>query len=98
MRFTKEYPAGAPAPDPAREVVTFTRKIDADAAPVENFVRFSDYRSVGGVQLPYRWATSVGGSVKETFDVTTFDVNPANIAEKFQNQKVMVRTKKADGQ
>ena len=38
------------------------------------------------------------GEVGETFDVTNYEINPANIAEKFQNHKVMVRTKKPDGQ
>jgi len=33
----------------------------------------------------------------EMFDVTSYEVNPANISEKFQNQKVMLRTKKPDG-
>lgn len=65
---------------------------DREAAEVQ--VRFADYRSVGGVQLPYRWTTSVAGEISEVFDVTNYDVNPVNIAEKFQNQKVFVRTKK----
>ena len=37
------------------------------------------------------------GDAYETFDVTNYEINPANIAEKFQNQKVMVRMKKPDG-
>jgi hypothetical protein len=56
-------------------------------------VRFSDYRSVNGVQMPYRWVTTIAGVTDETFDVTSIEVNPANIAERFQNDKVMVRTK-----
>ena len=76
----------------------FTKKIDAEMVSVENLVKFSDYRSTGGVQLPYKWTTTVGGNVREVFDVTSYDLNPANIAERFANQKVFVRTKKADGQ
>jgi hypothetical protein len=49
---------------------------------------------VNGVQLPYKWTTSVAGQTSEVFDVTNYDVNPANIGEKFQNQRVFVRTKK----
>lgn len=56
-------------------------------------VRFSDYRSVGGVQLPHKWTTTMGDKVEESFDVTTYEINPANIAESFANQKVVVRTK-----
>ena len=47
---------------------------------------------VSGVQLPYRWTTSVGAQTTEVFDVTGYEINPANIAEKFQNPKVLVRT------
>ena len=43
--------------------------------------------------MPYRWVTTIGGVTDETFDVTNIEVNPANIAERFQNQKMMVRTK-----
>lgn len=93
--FTKKAD-GAPE-DAARDHVMFTTKLDAPET-VENFVKFADYRSTGGVQLPYKWTTSVGGNVTETFDVTSYDVNPANISERFANQKVMVRTKKADNQ
>lgn len=95
VKFTKE---DAPAGEPARDNVVFTRKLSGVAGGVENLVKFSDYRSTGSVQLPYKWTTSVGGNVRETFDVTSFDINPANIAERFQNQKVMVRMKKPDGQ
>ena len=78
--------------------VTFTRKIDAHEASVEHMVRFSDYRPAGNVLLPYKWTTSVGGAVKDSFEVTSYDINPANIAERFQNQRVFVRAKTADGQ
>ena len=90
MFFRTKEPASGIAP---KENVMFTRKVDApEMAEVQ--VRFGDYRSVNGVQLPYKWMTSVGGQTSEVFDVTGYDLNPANIAEKFQNQKVLVRTKK----
>jgi hypothetical protein len=79
--------------EPAKDNIVFTRKVEApEMAEVQ--VRFSDYRGVNGVQLPYKWTTSVGGQTSEVFDVTGYDVNPTNIAEKFQNQKVLMRTKK----
>jgi hypothetical protein len=89
MFFRTQAPAGAP--ESPKEKVTFTRKIDAPETS-EIQVRFADYRSVNGVQLPYKW-TSVAGQTSEVFDVTNYDLNPANIAEKFQNQKVLMRTK-----
>lgn len=59
-------------------------------------IRFSDYRTVGGVLLPHRWTQTVGGNADEIFDVTSYEINPANIAEKFQNlpPKVLIRTEK----
>ncbi|HMQ04081.1 MAG TPA: hypothetical protein PKD26_09210 [Pyrinomonadaceae bacterium] len=94
MRFAKD---GASPEDMARDNVVFTRKIDA-AAPVETLVRLADYRTAGTVLLPYKWTTSTGGNVREIFEVSSFDINPANIAERFANQHVLVKTKKADGQ
>ena len=76
------------------DVVTFNRKIEGPAPEAAEFqVRFSDYRSVGGIQLPFKWTTSTGRRTTETLDVTGYEINPANIAEKFANQKVMVRTR-----
>ncbi len=62
--------------------------------PAEFQVRFSDYRAVGSVLLPHRWTQTVGGSADETVDVTSYEINPANIAEKFQNlsPKILIRT------
>ena len=59
-------------------------------------VKFSDYRTVNGVQLPFKWTQTVGGEPDETFDVTSYEINPANIADKFKNQNVMVRMKKPE--
>jgi hypothetical protein len=95
MFFRTKDPAAdaATSGEPLKEKVIFDRKIEGpELAEVQ--VRFADYRSVNGVQLPYKWTTSVAGQTSEVFDVTNYDVNPANIAEKFQNQKVFVRTKK----
>lgn len=82
--------------DPAAEkdVVTFNRKIDGAAAKAEHFVRFSDYRNTNGVQLPYKWTTTVGGKQSEVFDVSSYEVNPANIADRFKDKKVFVRKAK----
>ena len=96
MKFRTKDPNAAGEP---KDNLVFTRKVEGPAPDsVEYSVKFSDYRSTGGVQLPYKWTQTVGGTADETFDVTSYEVNPANIAEKFHNQKVMVRTAKPDGQ
>ena len=96
VMFKADAPKSGEAP---KDNMNFTRTIKGPAdAPAEFSVKFSDYRSVNGVQLPYKWTQTVGGEVDEIFDVTSYEINPVNIAEKFQNQKVMVRMKKPDGQ
>ncbi|MBK9155798.1 MAG: hypothetical protein IPM25_16590 [Chloracidobacterium sp.] len=94
VRFSKE---GASPEEMAKDHVTFTKKVHA-MEPVETTVRLTEYRSAGTVLLPYKWTSSSEGSVKEVFEVTSYDINPANIAERFANQKVFVRTAKPDGQ
>lgn len=77
-----------------KDVVVFTKKMEGTAESAEQFVRFSDFRSTDGVQLPYKWTTTVGGALRETFDVASYEVNPANIADRFKEQKVLIRTAK----
>ena len=78
-----------------KENVMIMRKTDGPKPETAEFnVKFSDYRSVNGVQLPFKWTQTVGGAADETFDVTSYDVNPANIADKLHHQKVKVRAAK----
>ena len=93
MVFKAKTTDGAPIDD---KLVTFNHKIEAPEMS-EIQVKFADYRGTSGVQLPYRWTTTVAGQTSEVFEVTGYDINPANIAERFQNQKVFVRKAK-DGQ
>lgn len=97
-RMIKFDKADVPSGEPVRDNLIFTKKLDGEPEQVERLVKFSDYRTNGGVQLPYRWTTTVAGATSEVFDITSYDLNPANIAEKFADQKVFVRMKKADGQ
>ena len=98
MKFRTGEPLPADAPKD-KDTVVFTRKFEAVADTAEFTVKFTDYRSTGGVQLPYRWTTTVGDKTAETFDVTSYEVNPADIADRFNGkggQKVMIRTTKPD--
>ena len=82
--------------DASKDVMVFKRGVEG--GPVgemaEFQVRFADYRGVGGVQLPFKWTTTTGGTTTEVFDVTAYDLNPSNIADKFKREKVMVRMPK----
>lgn len=77
------------------DVKVFREKMPAPEL-AEFQIKFSDYRSVGGVQLPHRWTQTIGGKEDETIEITAYDLNPANIADKFKEgqHKVFVRTAK----
>ena len=59
-------------------------------------VKFSDYRITNGLQLPHKWTQTLDGKADETIEVSAYEMNPANIAEKFkeQPQRIMIRTEK----
>jgi hypothetical protein len=80
------------------KVHVITRKLDAPEALAEFQVRFSDYKTVGGVQLPYKWTQTVGGQPDQTVNVASYEINPSNIADKFKQTRqpvTLMRTKKA---
>ncbi|MBC7910327.1 MAG: hypothetical protein H7Y30_07505 [Pyrinomonadaceae bacterium] len=60
-------------------------------------VRFSDFRSVGGVLLPHTLTQIVNGTVDTVWTVDRYEINSPNINEKFNNEKfkqdVMIRSK-----
>jgi hypothetical protein len=75
----------------------FTRKL-AEPEMAEFQVKFSDFRSVNGLQLPFKWTQTIAGKDDEVLDITSYEINPANIADKFKEMpeptKVFLRTKK----
>ncbi|MDQ4121802.1 MAG: hypothetical protein M3209_10190 [Acidobacteriota bacterium] len=54
-------------------------------------VRFSDYRSVNGLMLPHRIAKTVNGEEGETMTIDSYQVNVANLGEKFKDNFTFVR-------
>ena len=61
---------------------------------VEHQIKFSDYRSIGGLLLPFTWTETVGGKPSQNVNVANYEINPPNIADKFKDTKVFVRTQK----
>jgi len=92
MVFHFNKPVEAPTNGGDKDVMFF-RKTEGPGATTEYVVRFDDYRSVNGVQLPFKWITTAG-DMNEVFNVTDYEVNPADISTSFEQQKVMVRMKK----
>ena len=79
---------------PREETKTFVRKLDGKMEMVEHQLKFSDFRYVGGLQLPHRWTQTVGGKTGETIEISNYEINPTNIADKFREPKVYMRTQK----
>ena len=79
-----------------KDVRVIVRKAEASEMAEIN-VKFSDYRSVGGLQLPHRWTQTANGETGETVNIESYEINPANIAEKFGKmpQKVVIKTEKS---
>lgn len=91
--FTFKAKHDAAAEGPVKDVVVLRKTAEEGVVDMAEFtLKFSDYRSVNGIQLPYKWTQTVAGVADETLDVTSYEINPANIAEKFSNQKVWVKT------
>ncbi len=90
----KAFKIDKPVDGAAKEDVKIVVKKADSAQLVERQVRFSDFRSVGGLLLPHKWTETVGGGAAETVDITSYEINPANIADKFANQKVFIRKSK----
>jgi hypothetical protein len=90
VQFTHKMPAPA---DGSKDGVMFKRSAEP-IANAEVMVKFSDFRDAGGVLLPFKWTTSVGSKGSDVFDVTSYDINPANIAEKFAQPEMKIRVKK----
>jgi len=93
--FIIKFDKDASKPETNGETKVFTRTL-AQPEMAEFQVKFSDFRSVNGLQLPHRWTQTVGGKDDEVLDITSYEVNPANIADKFKEvpTKIFVRTKK----
>jgi len=77
------------------DIKVFTRQTPSPEM-AEFQVKFSDYRNVNGLQLPFKWTQTINGKDDEVLDVTSYEANPANISEKFKDvpTQVFFRTKK----
>jgi len=90
VHFNKEIPPPANGGD--KNVVFFRHSV-GEPASTEYQVRFDDYRSVGGIQVPFKWVTTAG-DMNEVFNVTDYEINPSNITDSFSQPKVMLKAKK----
>ena len=83
IKFNKEDAAAATGDN--KDVKVFVRHADGEQMQTAEYqVKFSDYRSVGGVMLPFKWTQTADGQTDQTLDVSAYEINPANIADKFE--------------
>lgn len=75
---------------------TFTVRVPAPKDLVEIQVRFSDYRAVNGVLLPFAISETVNGKLKETWTVDAYVVNSPDINRKFDTNNLIWRMKESD--
>lgn len=65
-------------------------------------LRFADYQSVEGLQLPHHWTISRNGEMEETLSIDSYTINPPDIAEKINSApedkgiKVIIRKSKKE--
>lgn len=81
------------------EMKVFERRM-AEPEMAEIQIKYSDYRPVGGLQLPFKWTQTIAGAADESTEISSYEVNPANIGDKFKNgpATVVVKMKKKDQQ
>ena len=48
---------------------------------------FSDYKSVGGLNLPHRLTKSEAGTPNEEWEISKYKVNPKLTADKFEKKE-----------
>ncbi len=82
------------AGDAAAKATVYAKRMDTEPGQAEFLVKLSDFRGTGSVQLPYRWTTTSNGQTTEVVDVTSYELNPANIADRFTKQAVTIRVPK----
>lgn len=77
-----------------KDAKIFVRETDAPTLAEIN-IKFSDYRTVNGLQLPFTWTQTANGRAGATVSIESYEINPENIADKFNQlpQKLMIRTK-----
>ncbi len=91
LMFKKDAADGA---DAGARASVFTKQMDTEIGQADLLVKLSDFRGTGSVQLPYRWTTTANGQTTEVLDVTSYEINPANIADRFSKQAVTIRALK----
>lgn len=86
--MTMQGGKGGKSPDEAAKQAQEKLKADSAAKPeeVEMQWRFSEYREVGGLQLPHRITSGADGETTDEFEIKSYVVNPQFKADKFQKK------------
>lgn len=77
-----------------KDVKVFVREAEMPMT-AEISVKFSDYRTVNGLQLPFTWTQTANGKAGASISIESYEINPANIADKFNQmpERTMIKTR-----
>ena len=62
-----------------------------DGKKVAHEIKFSNFRTAGGLKLPHQWTETANGKMAQTVSVQSYKINPSDIEEKFKGKKIYVR-------
>jgi hypothetical protein len=93
IRFHK--PDMKPKDSGEKNLQVFVNKVEMPKL-AEISVKFSDYRNISGLLLPFVWTQTANGNPAETVTIENYEINPANMGEKFNQmpKRVFVRTER----
>ena len=80
---------------PSREQLIEMKKKAGNGS--QRLMKFDDFRSVGNLNLPHRWTEMADNKILRTIDVTSMEINPADLSQKFgKKARFLFKEKKID--
>lgn len=69
------------------------RIAEGDMQQGETRIKFSEFRDFDGLKLPFHWENSFDNTNKSSFEVTSYEINPADINERLKQseRKILIR-------
>jgi hypothetical protein len=80
--------------NPGEQKQFVVRIAEKDMKQGEARIKFSEFRDFDGLKLPFRWENSFDNTNKSKFEVTSYEINPADINERLKQpeRKFLIKT------
>ena len=80
--------------NPGEQKQFVVRIAEKDMRQGEARIKFSEFRDFDGLKLPFRWENSFDNTNKSNFEVTSYEINPADINERLKQpeRKFLIKT------